>query len=141
MSENDEWVQVALTDNAIVADLIVQLRQAPLPPPRKRKGKAPAPAPAPLCPRWTVRQQRSKQVTKEKERESPLRASPTTPLSWSEATSVSGGAAEGAEESSRFLKLINSARSEVCACGLLFLVCFWFTASFRLSECCCAWHT
>ncbi|XP_038692762.1 uncharacterized protein LOC119990752 isoform X2 [Tripterygium wilfordii] len=106
MSENDEWVHVALMDDAIVADLIVRFRQAPR---CLRKGKAPDTAAAPLCPRWNVRHQRSKQVIKEKARESPLSASPTTPLSWSEATSVSG---EGAEESSRFPRLINSARSE-----------------------------
>ncbi|XP_038713287.1 uncharacterized protein LOC120007161 isoform X2 [Tripterygium wilfordii] len=106
MSQNDDWVQVALTDDAVVADLIVRLRQ---PLPCKRKGKAPAPAMemATLCPRWTVRQQRSKQVViKKKAGESPLRASPTTPLSWSEATSVSGG---GAEESSCFVKSLPAA--------------------------------
>ncbi|XP_042058064.1 uncharacterized protein LOC121802453 [Salvia splendens] len=61
----EEWVNAAMTDDAMVVDLLVRLHRAPL--------------------EWSVRQRRSKPATVRK----PGRSSPTTPLSWSDATSAS----------------------------------------------------
>ncbi|XP_010539179.1 PREDICTED: uncharacterized protein LOC104813311 [Tarenaya hassleriana] len=67
-------------------------------------------APAKL--EWSVRQRRSKAGKKGDQ----ARASPTTPLSWSCATSVSGGAAsavDGIEESSCAMKPPENIRSKI----------------------------
>ncbi|KAI3773461.1 hypothetical protein L1987_47990 [Smallanthus sonchifolius] len=85
MNDDDNWVKSAMDDTALVVHVILKLRQpSPFPPPKT----------------WTIRQRRSRPpppppVAK---KSSVTRASPTTPLSWSGATSVSVG---GAEESSR----------------------------------------
>ncbi|XP_048323535.1 uncharacterized protein LOC107407881 isoform X3 [Ziziphus jujuba] len=104
--DDEDWVKVAMNDNAMVVDLLLQLSKAALPQP-----------PTSSFPKlaWSVRQRRSKHVLRHqvdmKKKGEPLRASPTTPLSWSGATSVScGGALDGFEESS---KPKNSARSKV----------------------------
>ncbi|KAL2462783.1 uncharacterized protein Fot_54020 [Forsythia ovata] len=71
---------------------------------------------------WSVRQRRSKPMTVDSTMKPALRASPTTPLSWSGATSISGGCGGSAgtvdgspEESSppSDPKLSKPARSEV----------------------------
>ncbi|XP_057794949.1 uncharacterized protein LOC131011169 [Salvia miltiorrhiza] len=86
---DEQWVEAAMTDDAMVVELLVRLHRA-LPPPK--------PAALPL--EWSVRQRRSKSKTVNNKLRKPARshrASPTTPLSWSDATSLSGGS----EESSR----------------------------------------
>ncbi|KAH6800741.1 hypothetical protein C2S52_001205 [Perilla frutescens var. hirtella] len=84
---DEEWVKAAMTDDAMVVDLLVRLHRAPPPPPKPLE--------------WSVRQRRSKPVSVTNNPKKPAhshhRASPTTPLSWSGATSFSGGS----EESSR----------------------------------------
>ncbi|KAJ7962789.1 Major facilitator superfamily domain-containing protein [Quillaja saponaria] len=66
---------------------------------------------------WTVRQRRSKSASRHVEsgkKADSTRASPTTPLSWSGATSVSGGGGvDGFEESSLLAKPMESSRSKV----------------------------
>ncbi|KAJ8428803.1 hypothetical protein Cgig2_012253 [Carnegiea gigantea] len=87
----DEWLRAAVFDDALVADLLLRLRDfssgshsdSPQPPVILRPIKA-------LPPKWGLRQPRSKSQSPEK-KEAPR--SPTSPLSW-----VGGG--EGCEESS-----------------------------------------
>ncbi|XP_054782929.1 uncharacterized protein LOC129290233 [Prosopis cineraria] len=107
---DDGWVNVAMSDDSLVVDMLLRLQQAP-PPPKK---SAPC-----LQLHWTVRQRRSRSAPRHvgasahKKRE-PTRASPTTPLSWSGATSASGGgAADGSEGSSRPTKPLKTSRSKV----------------------------
>ncbi|KAK7349118.1 hypothetical protein VNO77_06222 [Canavalia gladiata] len=66
---DDQWVTMAMADDTLVADLLLLLRKPSLPL------------------QWTVRQRRSR--WNEKKTES-TRASPTTPLSWTAATSIDG---------------------------------------------------
>ncbi|KAJ0804244.1 putative transcription factor bZIP family [Helianthus annuus] len=81
--EDDNWVNSALTDTDLVVHLLVNLRSSPPSPPKT----------------WTIRQPRSKPPPPPTKSQ-PTRASPTTPLSYSCATtSVSAGV----EESSRLL--------------------------------------
>lgn len=94
----EEWVKAAMTDDTMVVELLVRLHGAVAPPP-------PPPPTLPL--EWTVRQRRSRPVTvNAKKLAQSQRASPSTPLSWSVATSLSGGSGGaggggGSEESSR----------------------------------------
>ncbi|KAH6755189.1 hypothetical protein C2S53_017491 [Perilla frutescens var. hirtella] len=92
----EEWVKAAMTDDTMVVELLVRLHCTP-----------PLPRPPTTLPlEWTVRQRRSRpvSVTAKKLAQS-QRASPSTPLSWSGATSLSGGSGGagggGSEESSR----------------------------------------
>lgn len=115
--DDEDWVEVAINDNAMVVDLLLQL------------SKAAAPLPTPPIPKlaWSVRQRRSKHAMRHQmdtKKGEPARASPTTPLSWSGATSASGGALDGFEESS---KPKNSARSKV---GRVRFWCFLFNFFF-----------
>lgn len=107
--EEDEWVKKAMTDDSLVADVLLQLKHAPLPP---------VPEKQPLNIVWTVRQRRSKfGPTHDEDGNKKIgteRASPTTPLSWSGATCASGGAPDGCEESSRPAQTTNGSRSKVC---------------------------
>ncbi|XP_057460231.1 uncharacterized protein LOC130750657 isoform X2 [Actinidia eriantha] len=107
MSDED-WVRAAMEDESAVVELLMSLRRRGAP---KRESRSPA---MPLD--WSVRQRRSKptlHAAKKKEKPTPT-ASPTTPLSWSGATSVSGGGADGFEESSRPPpKLPEASRSKV----------------------------
>ncbi|CAK9310365.1 unnamed protein product [Citrullus colocynthis] len=77
---DQEWVDVALSDDSLVVDLLLRLNRSPSPP-------------LPLD--WSVRQPRSKPILPRQASDSAARASPTTPLTWSSggggATSVSGG--------------------------------------------------
>lgn len=87
----DEWLRAAIFDDALVADLLLRLRDFssgshsdfPHPPVILRPIKG-------LPPTWGLRQPRSKSQSPE-EKEAPR--SPTTPLLW-------GGGSEGCEESS-----------------------------------------
>ncbi|KAL3631795.1 hypothetical protein CASFOL_024779 [Castilleja foliolosa] len=100
---DEEWVKSAMSDDAMVGELLLRLHHAPPPPLLKR-------AALPL--EWTVRQRRSKPISGNINPKKPAhRGSPTTPLSWSGATSFSGGS----DESSRpvAFKLSNTTRSKV----------------------------
>ncbi|CAL5327601.1 unnamed protein product [Camellia sinensis] len=111
MSDNDEdWVGAAMSDESMAAELLVRLRRAKPPPP-------PPPPPSALPFKWSVRQPRSRPMMLNKKLIP--RASPSTPLSWSGATSVSGvaaaAAADGSEESSQLpLNRPDATRSKVC---------------------------
>ncbi|KAK9066307.1 hypothetical protein SSX86_013628 [Deinandra increscens subsp. villosa] len=88
MTEAD-WVAAAMADTDAVAEVLVRLRVATLPPSSKRRRPAPPQS-------WTIHQPRSRTqpilpASNKSETETP-RASPSTPLSWSGgATSGSGG--------------------------------------------------
>ncbi|CAK9142010.1 unnamed protein product [Ilex paraguariensis] len=112
MTGDEEWVRAAMTDDSMVVELLVRLNQPP-------------PTPKPALPvDWSVRQPRSKTMTVKAMTSTTTRASPTTPLSWSGAESLSGGAGGGSgsggtvdggfEESSRPLhKRSHTTRSKV----------------------------
>ncbi|XP_050234914.1 uncharacterized protein LOC126683123 [Mercurialis annua] len=112
-AQEDDWVQLAFTDDTLVVQLLSALKQtvssSSLSPPQQPY-KAFSPA---LKIDWSVRQRRSKQISRKKS-DAATRASPTTPLSWSGGTSsVSGG---GFEESSCLPatnKTVDTARSKV----------------------------
>ncbi|EPS57122.1 hypothetical protein M569_17701, partial [Genlisea aurea] len=89
MAAGDRWVEAAMSEDALVADLLLRMH---LPSP-----STPHPA---VNLEWRVRQRRSKSAAvNEKRKRVSLLASPNNPLSWSGATSVSGGS--GSEESTR----------------------------------------
>ncbi|KAK7270636.1 hypothetical protein RJT34_25942 [Clitoria ternatea] len=104
---DDDWVKVAMVDDSLVVDLLLRLHRPPPPPPPS------------LNLRWTVRQRRSRSLQRHAtahHKPESTRASPTTPLSWSGATSVSGGGpVDGYEESSRPAKVAvtETSRSKV----------------------------
>ncbi|KAL2554891.1 hypothetical protein Fot_08510 [Forsythia ovata] len=106
MEGDEEWIKEAMADDTMVVELLVRLNQSHSTPP-----------PPPQSLKWSVRQRRSKPVAVNNVKNPAPRASPTTPLSWSGATSLSGGAIDGfPEESSRsppLPKLSNSTRSKV----------------------------
>ncbi|KAL5072416.1 hypothetical protein RYX36_011400 [Vicia faba] len=97
---DDNWVETAMADVNLVANFLLTMNK-------------PSPSSSSLSPplnlHWTVRQRRSKSRTRKMKPDS-TRASPTTPLSWSAATSAS--AADGNEESSRLTKPVHSSRSK-----------------------------
>ncbi|XP_057787873.1 uncharacterized protein LOC131005084 [Salvia miltiorrhiza] len=103
---DEEWVKAAMTDDTMVVELLVRLHGA------VAAAAPPPPSAFPL--EWSVRQRRSRSVTKKL-----ARASPSTPLWWSGGTSLSGGSggagAGGSEESSRphSQKLCADARSKL----------------------------
>ncbi|XP_011045667.1 PREDICTED: uncharacterized protein LOC105140504 isoform X2 [Populus euphratica] len=133
MTEEDEWVHVALNDDTLVVELLLKLNEPEqLPPPAVRRRRrrrfaadlAKEGAVLALSVDWSVRQRRSssKQVmmTRSKKGSDSLstRASPTTPLSFSGGTSVSGGGAgDGFDEATTSAclpaKLIATSRSKV----------------------------
>ena len=104
MLSADSWTRVAMSDDSLVADALLQLRHS-------------KPPPSPLKLKWSVRQRRSKKGDL-------TRASPTSPLTWSGATSFSGGGGggggggattvDGLEESSVAVKPSETFRSKVC---------------------------
>ncbi|KAL2539370.1 hypothetical protein Adt_00348 [Abeliophyllum distichum] len=115
MTGDEEWVEEAMSDDNKVVELLLRLNQSyPQP-------TAAALKPTALPLDWSVRQRRSKPMAVDSTMKSALRASPTTPLSWSGATSISGGGGSAGtvdgspEESSRPSdpKLSKTARSEV----------------------------
>ncbi|PHU24110.1 hypothetical protein BC332_09217 [Capsicum chinense] len=114
----EEWLKAAIMDDTVVAELLLGLNQVnPLPSKSDNKTDL-----VPL--EWSVRQRRSRPVSFNAKKPAP-RASPTTPLSWSGATSVSwgagggsGGAGEGGCEESSGLtpppsKAPSSTRSKI----------------------------
>lgn len=86
---NSDWVEAALMNQSVVAELLIRLKYSDPAPMRSSHGVAVD---------WSVRQRRSKQILKEKGE--PARDSPSTPLSWRSATSASGGATD-VEDSTR----------------------------------------
>ena len=133
MTVEDEWVQVAMTDDSLVVELLLKLNQPePLPAPRRRRHFPPdlvkEGAVLALSVDWSVRQRRSSSkhvlmTRRKKGSDSSAHASPTTPLSFSCATSVSGGG-DGFDEATTSLpsKLFATSRSKVC---LAFFLSFW----------------
>lgn len=108
-ANDEEWLELAARDDHLVAALLLRLYRA-VPPPA-------------LPTDWSFRQPRSggpKEVDKMKAKQT--RASPTSPLSWSGATSTSGGGGgDCPEESSRPARPPYNARSKVCSyCFTLF---------------------
>ncbi|KAF8389175.1 hypothetical protein HHK36_025868 [Tetracentron sinense] len=114
----DEWVKLAVTDDSMVAELLIRLNQ--LEPPASSPVR-----PAAVLPlKWGVRMPRSRQalrysIVQVKKEGDSTRASPTTPLSWSGGSSLSGGcggaAGDGYEDSSRLSKWSSGGRSKVTA--------------------------
>ncbi|KAI9198973.1 hypothetical protein LWI28_025329 [Acer negundo] len=110
MTEEDEgWLKDAMSDDALVADMLLRLKQA-----ETRPTPIVKTSPA-LQLEWSVRQRRSRQVVRKKGELT--RASPTTPLSWSGATTSSGGAGpsavDGFEESSKPSRHVDNPRSKL----------------------------
>ncbi|XP_022724118.1 uncharacterized protein LOC111280859 isoform X2 [Durio zibethinus] len=116
MSE-EEWIKEAMADSLLVAEVLLSLVQADPPPrlpPQEQSAKYNSASSSALQLEWSVRQRRSKQALRKKGEQA--RASPSTPLSWSGGTSVSGGGgADGSEESSRPSKSVENARSKTLA--------------------------
>ncbi|KAG6643751.1 hypothetical protein I3843_08G008400 [Carya illinoinensis] len=96
----DEWVSVAMTDDTVVAELLVRLKQSQA---ASSSLKSWTRAVVPL--RWGLRQPRSRSVSLRCDAVPPIkeadstRGSPTTPLSWSGGASPSA-TADSFEESS-----------------------------------------
>lgn len=115
----DDWIRAAMTDDGVVVELLVRLKQA--------QAAAPAKPQAVIPLRWGLRLPRSKAATavssgrcdvvcRRKDGDSSARCSPTTPLSWS----GGGGAAspsataDGFEDTSPHVsRSLTSARSKV----------------------------
>ncbi|KAF8048127.1 hypothetical protein N665_2665s0002 [Sinapis alba] len=94
------WTRVAMSDDSLVADALLLLRHSE-PTPLSRNIDA-----SPIKLKWSIRQRRSKKGDQ-------TRGSPTTPLSLSGATSLSGCGVEGLEESSAAVKPSETFRSKV----------------------------
>ncbi|KAF7843216.1 uncharacterized protein G2W53_000121 [Senna tora] len=118
---DDDWIHHAMADDSLVVHLLLRLHQArpssppPQPPTTTTSYLRKSPS-ACLNLDWTVRQRRSRSAPRHhgaaEKKDEPTRASPTTPLSWSCATSAScGGGGDGYEESSRLTKPMESSRS------------------------------
>ena len=114
------WMEAALTNQAVVAELLVRLKHADPAPMRSSPGVAVD---------WSVRRQRrSRQTLKDKSESA--RDSPSTPLSWSGATSPSGGATD-LEDSSRADDKTSDLRSKVGSFGVFLSVSFVSVAGSR----------
>ncbi|KAK3438101.1 hypothetical protein EUGRSUZ_C02724, partial [Eucalyptus grandis] len=129
MVAKDEWVKTAMAEDGMVAELLVRLKQeprcAPAPPHPPSSAAAAAAAVAsasgsPLPPpRWGIRQPRSR-IAFRCDAGSPAkrcgdsaRNSPTTPLSWSAASS--SGTADGGCDDSNLQFCGSSSTSKVIA--------------------------
>ncbi|XP_054819243.1 uncharacterized protein LOC129318478 [Prosopis cineraria] len=93
---NDEWVGAAMTNDMVVVELLIHLRQSQAAS-RSPKSRPLTAAVLPLS--WGLKQPRSRLTPRWKDADT-TRCSPTTPLSWSGAASPSL-TADGYEESSR----------------------------------------
>ena len=112
MMANDEWVRAAMTDDTVVVELLIRLKQSQAASASAKSHSLPF--------TWGLKQPRSKlasasrcgggAVSRKKDSDS-NRCSPTTPLSWSGSASPSANA-DGYEESSR---PTNAARSKATA--------------------------
>lgn len=97
MTVNDYWVGVAMADDAVVAELLIRLKQ------QRASTKSPVMAALPFS--WGQKQPRSRSrltasVSRCDAAAVSTRCSPTTPLSWSGGASPSA-TADGYEDSSR----------------------------------------
>ncbi|CAA3023615.1 Hypothetical predicted protein [Olea europaea subsp. europaea] len=119
MTGDEEWVEAAMSDDNMVVELLLRLNQS-----NPRMSATFKQTALPL--EWSVRQRRSKSIAIDSAFKPAFRGSPTTPLSWSGATSISGGCVGSAgtvdvspEESSRSSdpKLSKPTRSEVNGTG------------------------
>ncbi|CAF2060300.1 unnamed protein product, partial [Brassica napus] len=103
----ENWTHVAMSDDSLVADALLQLRHSE---PMKKSNASLVKL------KWSVRQRRSRKGDQ-------TRASPTTPLSLSDAMSLSGGGGvttvEGLEESSATVKPSETVRSKVSQTGAI----------------------
>ncbi|CAH8382444.1 unnamed protein product [Eruca vesicaria subsp. sativa] len=111
MTDRD-WTRQAMSDDSLVADVLISLHHLNPPPPPDKSGASD------LKLKWCVRQPRSKPTPPSRKKGEHTRGSPSTPLSWSGATSLSGGvgvgaAVDGVEESSRAIKLSSAVRSKI----------------------------
>ncbi|KAE9587996.1 hypothetical protein Lal_00002963 [Lupinus albus] len=98
---DDDWVKLAMADDSKVVHLLLLLHQ-------------PSPPAPHLHLNWTVRQHRSRSLHRIKaDPTTSTRASPTTPLSWTGATSESGGAVDGYENSSHPTIHAQTSRSKI----------------------------
>ncbi|XAR69416.1 hypothetical protein NMG60_11000984 [Bertholletia excelsa] len=86
----DDWVAAALTDDAVVVELLFRLKQS-----SESFASKPASLPLVLPVGWGHRRRRSKPVTVDRKERESTRYSPTTPLSWS----CGGGAASSPGDS------------------------------------------
>ncbi|XVE71234.1 hypothetical protein DITRI_Ditri10aG0134400 [Diplodiscus trichospermus] len=100
MKVKDEWVRTAMTDDNVVVELLVRLKQAQAAPP--------APKSAVAALKWGIRQPRSRPMLmrcdakKDGDFSFGTRGSPTTPLSWSGGGgAASPSAADDFEETSK----------------------------------------
>ncbi|KAF3960778.1 hypothetical protein CMV_014532 [Castanea mollissima] len=97
MMARDEWMRAAMTDDMVVVQLLVRLKQSQAASSSSSLLKSPPRAVVPL--RWGIRQPRSRSATlrcdgavsRRKDADS-TRCSPTTPLSWSGGASPSATA-------------------------------------------------
>ncbi|KAH7524582.1 hypothetical protein FEM48_Zijuj06G0134800 [Ziziphus jujuba var. spinosa] len=99
----DEWMRAAMTDDMLVVELLVRLKQSQAASPLKSSLSSSPPPSSVMFPlRWSVRMPRSKaaRCDAQRKRGDSTRCSPTTPLSWSGGASPSG-TGDGFEESSR----------------------------------------
>ncbi|KAL4335911.1 hypothetical protein GQ457_07G037640 [Hibiscus cannabinus] len=100
MTVKDEWVRAAMTDDSVVVELLVRLKQAQSAPPASKS--------AAVALKWGIRQPRSKPMSmrcdakRDGDFNASTRRSPTTPLSWSGGGgAASPSAADGFEETSK----------------------------------------
>jgi hypothetical protein len=91
----DEWVRAAMTDDAVVVELLVGLKQSQAVAASALSSSSPLPKSWPrmvVLPRWGLRQPSSRPrcdaVSRKKEADF-TRCSPTTPLSWNGGASPS----------------------------------------------------
>ena len=130
----DEWMRAAMTDDMVVVQLLVRLKQSQAAS-SSSSLKSPPRAVVPL--RWGIRQPRSRSATlrcdgavsRRKDADS-TRCSPTTPLSWSGGASPSATA----DDSTSFhtsLSYAATARSKVLSLSLSLslTLCCWFSFS------------
>ncbi|KAL5559713.1 hypothetical protein UlMin_035924 [Ulmus minor] len=114
----DEWMRAAMSDDMLVVELLVRLKQSQAASPLKSPQPPPIPQPATMLPfSWSVRMPRSRPlrcdsaaVSQRKHGDS-TRCSPTTPLSWSGGASPSA-TADGFEESSKPTRSKGTATNE-----------------------------
>ncbi|KAE8656623.1 Detected protein of unknown function [Hibiscus syriacus] len=100
MTVKDEWVREAMTDDNMVVELLVRLKQEQTAPPASKS--------AVVALKWGIRQPRSKPMSmrcddkRDGDFKASTRRSPTTPLSWScGGGSASPSDADGFEETSK----------------------------------------
>ncbi|KAI4376873.1 hypothetical protein MLD38_014582 [Melastoma candidum] len=124
MTTRDDWLSSAISDDRIVAQLLLRLNHASSSSPSASASTSTSTSSPSLLPppRWGVRHPRSRMafrcdLSPEKKRD-PNRNSPTTPLAWSTGVGVGGssssyGTADGCDESTLPVCLSPDSRSKV----------------------------